>query len=192
MSWEKYYEKNKGRPLRVLYAQAIQFLRPSAKRAVDLGCGIGTEVFDLLQRGFEVHAVDKEPKSIELIKSNVSANSEKLHVHLSSLESWNAWPQVDFLFAYHSFPFCTPQSFDAVFTKSLMSVLTDGVFAASFFGPEDEWVKEKKVVGISADEIKTRLIGFEIIHFDEIKKVGPTALQGDKMWNVVEVIARRK
>ena len=191
MSWDKYYEKNKGRPLRALYSQAILFLRPSANRAMDLGCGDGTEVLDLLQRGFEVHAVDQEPKSIELISKNAATKSEKFHSHVSSLENWNIWPKVDFLFAYHSFPFCKPHGFDDVVAKSLSSVVTDGIFAASFFGPQDEWVKEKKVVGISAEDVRIKLSAFEILHFDEIRKIGPTALQGDKMWNVIEVSARR-
>lgn len=190
MSWQKYNEKNKGRPLRPLYSRAIQFLSPSAMRAVDLGCGVGTEVLDLLQRGLEVHAVDQDPNAIELV-TNTAADSKMLHAHLSSLENWNIWAQVDFLFAYHSLPFCAAQSFESVVEKSLSSVAPGGICAVSFFGPEDEWVQEKKCVGISAAEVKNKFRGFEILYFDEIKKIGPTALQGDKMWNIVEVIAHR-
>lgn len=190
LSWEMYYEKNRGRPLRPLFVQAIQFVDSSASRAVDLGCGVGTEVADLLQRGFEVHAVDQEPKSIELVKLN-SLNSPKLHTHLSSLETWKAWPTVDFLFAYHSFPFCDSKNFISVIEKAFSSLSSNGILAVSFFGPEDQWVVENKVVGISESEIKKLLSNFQIIHFEEIKKVGPTALQGDKMWNVIEVIARK-
>lgn len=191
MSWENYYEKNKGRPLRTLYCQAIQFLSPSAKRAVDLGCGIGTEVFDLLQRGFEVHAVDQELKAIELVSKSAPVKSGRLHTYVSSLENWTAWPKVDFLFAYHSFPFCESKSFTSVIEKAFSSVKANGILAVSFFGPEDQWVKENKVVGVSEDEVKNLLSNFQVIHFEEIQKIGPTALQGDKMWNVIEVIARR-
>lgn len=189
MSWKKYYEKNKGRPLRSLYVQAVRYLDSSAQRAADLGCGVGTEVFDLLQRDFEVHAVDQEAESIELVAA--LSNSPKLITHLSALENWNAWPSVDFLFAYHSFPFCPSQSFDSVVEKAFSSVKTNGVLAVSFFGLEDDWVKENKAVGISSESVKNALREFEILHFEEIKRVGPTALQGDKMWNVIEVIAKR-
>lgn len=190
MSWEMYYEKNKGRPLRSLFVQAIQFVNPSATHAVDLGCGVGTEVADLLQRGFEVHAVDQEIKSIELVKANTS-NSPNLHAHLSSLENWTVWPKVDFLFAYHSFPFCDSKNFISVIEKAFSSIKSNGILAVSFFGPEDQWVVENKVVGISESEVRKLLSNFQVIHFEEIKKVGPTALQGDKMWNVIEVIARK-
>lgn len=191
MSWEKYYEKNKGRALRPLYLKTLQFLKPSAKRAVDLGCGVGTEVFDLLKRGFEVHAVDQEPKSIELIKKLAPINSDRLHTHLSSLENWSVWPKADFVFAHHSFPFCSSHSFDSVIEKALFSIALDGIFAASLFGLEDDWVTQKKVTGISFDGLKHKLQDFEILHFEEVKKFGPTALQGDKVWHVIDVIARR-
>jgi len=192
LSWEIYYEKNKGRPLRPLYSQAVSFLNPSAKKAADLGCGVGTEVLDLLQRGFEVHALDQEAKSIEHVTQLTQAHCSRLHTHISSLENWEVWPKVDFLFAYHSFPFCSADQFDAVIEKSLSSVAPGGIYAVSFFGPEDEWVKENKVVGISADDVKEKLHGFNILHFEEIKKIGPTVLQGRKMWNIIDVIARRK
>jgi trans-aconitate methyltransferase len=191
LSWEKYYEKNKGRALRPLYSQAIQFLSPWAKQALDLGCGVGVEVLDLLRRGLEVHAVDQESKAIELVQAS-SENSKKLQTHLTSLEKWNAWPAVDFLFAYHSLPFCAAESFESVMDKALSSVVTNGILAVSFFGPEDEWVKENKVVGICAEEVKRKLNNFEILHFEETKEVGPTALQGNKLWHVVEVIGRRR
>lgn len=192
MSWERYYQKNKGRPLRALYSHAIVLAPPTAKIAMDLGCGIGTEVLDLLSRGFEVHAVDQEPQAIELLNSLVEERRNKLHMHLSSLESLTTWPPTDFLFAYHSFPFCRPEQFRAVVDKALTSISTGGIFVASFFGPEDEWVKENKVVGVSAEEVKSKLTSFEILHFEETKKIGPTALEGDKMWNIIDVIARRK
>lgn len=192
MSWDQYYEKNLGRSLRPLYLQAIQFVPSSAKQAADLGCGIGTEVQDMLKRGFEVHAIDQEAKAIQLVQESVKENSNRLRAHHSSLEDWKIWPEVDFLFAYHSFPFCSPASFEAVVNKSLSSVNSDGIFASSFFGPEDAWAQAGRVVGITAGEVKLKLNDFDILHFEEIKKLGPTALSGDKMWHVIEVIARRK
>lgn len=192
MSWKKYYEKSKGRPLRALYSQAIAFLDSSAKIAMDLGCGSGTEVLDLLNRGFEVHAVDQESMAIEFLTSQATEAQKKLQPHLCSLETLKAWPQTDFLFAYHSFPFCKPDQFDDVVEKALRSVSKKGICAITFFGLEDQWVTENKVMGISADKVKNKLQDFQILHFEAKIELGPTALQGNKMWHVIEVIARRK
>lgn len=190
MSWEEYYEKSKGRPVRGLYARAIKFIDPSAKCAVDLGCGDGTEALDLLSRGLIVHAVDQEVTSIQFVKSQSNRNPQ-LYTHHSSLENWQEWPKTDFLFAYHSLPFVAHDRFREVIKQALESVNKEGIFSASFFGPSDDWVKTGRLAGISADDIKTKLIDFEILHFEEIRKKGPTALQGDKFWDITEVIARR-
>ena len=42
MSWEQYFEKNKGRPVRSLYLQAIELVSASESEeltAIDIGCG---------------------------------------------------------------------------------------------------------------------------------------------------------
>ncbi len=190
LSWEKYYEKNKGRPVRTLYSDAIKLLPPSSTKALDAGCGAGIEVLDLMARGFQVHAIDQEMKSIELIRLQVG-NDPRLQTYISSLENWNEWPKVDFLFAYHSFPFCSVGSFDSVLQKATESVVPSGILAVSFFGLEDEWVVDQKVIGISSDNVRALLRDFSILHFEEIKKVGQTTFQGEKLWHVIEVIARR-
>jgi SAM-dependent methyltransferase len=59
--WTKYYEAQLGRAPRPLYLDAVaRFDRPG--RAVDLGCGDGTESLDLLARGWRVYAVDRNPR----------------------------------------------------------------------------------------------------------------------------------
>lgn len=191
MSWSIYYQKNKDRELRPLYKRAIKFIEPTATKAIDLGCGTGTEVVDLLKRGLIVHAVDKEPQAFEFLKSQIEDFQEKFHPHLSALENLKIWPQVDFLFAYHSFPFCKRESFRSVLKKALNSLSEKGVFAASFFGLEDEWAIEDKVIGIGADEIRNQLHKFEILHLEDTKKTNPSAFQGNKMWNIIEVIAKK-
>ena len=190
MSWEKYYEKSQGRPVRSLYARAIKHIDPSAKCAVDLGCGDGTEALDLLGRGLTVHAVDQEATSVNFVKSQ-SNNHPNLYTHQSALENWQEWPKADFLFAYYSLPFVAHDRFHAVIDQALASVNQAGIFAASFFGPTDDWVKTGHLAGITTEEIKIGLKGFEILHCEEIKKIGPTALQGDKFWDVTEVVARK-
>ncbi len=48
-----------------------------------------------------------------------------------------------------------------------------------------------KVSGISEEKIKLLLSNFQFLHFEEIKRIGPTALNGDKYWHVFEIIARK-
>lgn len=189
-SWKKYYEKNQGRGLRPLYLKALPFLHSSAAVALDLGCGDGKEVLDLLARGFQVHAMDQEQEAIDLILQQ--SDSVQLLTYVSSLENWQEWPQVDFLFAHHSLPFCRQEKLDNVLEQAISTLKPDGIFAASFFGLEDEWVVEGKTTGVSTQYLEGKLSAFDLLHVEETKKQGKTALQGDKMWNVIDVIARRR
>ena len=70
MSWERYFEKHKGRPLRSLYAKATEFIpavESNPLTAIDLGCGAGIESSDLLQRGWNVIAIEREASSIAAV-----------------------------------------------------------------------------------------------------------------------------
>jgi SAM-dependent methyltransferase len=72
--WTKYYEAQLGRAPRPLYLDAVaRFDRPG--RAVDLGCGDGTESLDLLARGWRVYAVDQQPAALSILTSRTPAGA---------------------------------------------------------------------------------------------------------------------
>lgn len=190
MSRQKYYQKTKDRPVRQLYIEALKHLPPSSKLALDLGCGAGIEVIDLVSRGFEVHAVDQEASFLEFISERIDKNP-LLNTHVSPIETWNGWQSVDFLFAYDSLPFCRIGTLGNVLERVVSSVKPNGILAVSLFGMEDEWVILGKANGISSEKIRTLLSEFSILHFEEIKKNGSTVFEGQKKWHVIELIARR-
>ena len=119
MSWEEYYEKTKNRPLRTLYSTAITFLNSTHQTAMDLGCGSGNEVLDLLNRNFTVHGVDFQPKSIELIQKSLIENKNHFYGHVTTLELWKEWPRVDFVFSFHALSFCKASYFNSVLEKTI-------------------------------------------------------------------------
>lgn len=190
MSRQKYYQKTKDRPVRQLYVEALKYLPPNSKVALDLGCGAGIEVIDLVSRGFEVHAVDQEASFLEFISARVDKNP-LLHTHASLIETWTGWQSVDFLFAYDSLPFCKIGALSSVLEKVISSVKPDGILAVSLLGMEDEWVADGRANGISSKKIRTLLSEFSILHFEEIKKNGSTVFEGQKKWHLIELIARR-
>lgn len=75
--------------------------------------------------------------------------------------------------------------------ESIQSVRTGGLFAASFFGPEDDWAQSGKVTELSALDLRIALKEFKILHLHEIKKQSITVVNGDKLLHSVEVIAHR-
>lgn len=191
MSWDVYFEKNNDRLLRPLYLKAISLFDSKSRIATDLGCGAGTETVDLFNRGFVVHAFDKEFKAIDLVKAKIGNGEGRLHTSVVSFEEMTTLPKVDFFYSFHALPFCGPAYFDQVVAMTIDSVSTGGLYVASFFGPEDDWVITGHTVGITAQDIKSKLESFEILHFDENIKKGMTVMNGEKNWHTIEVIARR-
>ncbi|MFZ4715451.1 MAG: hypothetical protein ACOYL6_17130 [Bacteriovoracaceae bacterium] len=174
-----------------MYLKAISLSDSKSRIAIDFGCGAGTEAVDLFNRGFVVHAFDKELKAIELVKAKIGNNEGRLYTSVVSFEKIETLPKVDFFYSFHSLPFCGSAYFDQVVTKTIDSVSLGGLYVASFFGPEDDWVVAGKTVGVTAQVIKSKLDRFEILHFEETQKRGMTVMNGEKAWHTIEVIARR-
>lgn len=196
MSWEQYFEKNKGRPVRSLYAQAIELISASESvelTAIDIGCGAGIETFDLLRRGWNVIAIDREPSAISaVIELAKEQPDKKLRTICSSFEELHSIPSAEFIYSYHSLPFCKADHLDRLWNLIQQAVKPNGIFAGSFFGMNDEWVKSGHTSGVSKKTLDCYLSAFDILHFEEVDKIGNTALNGPKHWHFIEVIARKK
>ena len=69
--WNAYYQHHRDSPASSLLGTAIGLAGPQADRgsAVDLGCGTGNATRALLQAGWNVLAIDKEPGAIEMVRS---------------------------------------------------------------------------------------------------------------------------
>lgn len=196
MSWDQYFQKNKGRSVRPLYVKAMGHLsdfQSDQSVAVDLGCGAGIETVDLLKRGWSVFAIDGEPAAISAVNDFVGESlSRSLRTICSRFEDLKVIPPSAFLFSYHSLPFCHPDHLDRIWKMIEQSIAPRGVFAGSFFGSNDEWVQSGRCTGISQEKLKVYLAEFDLLHLEEIDEVGTTALGGAKHWHVIDVIAKKK
>ena len=69
--WATYYEKLRDRPpRRTLLAALDRFGAPPPDAlAVDLGCGDGRDVIEMLRRGWKVVAVDAEPEALRQLQA---------------------------------------------------------------------------------------------------------------------------
>lgn len=196
MSWELYIEKSKERPLRPLYLKSLGFLqslKSTPRVAVDLGCGSGVETQDLLQKGWEVFAYDKEEAACRSVDALVSPSErDRLHLENTAFENIESLPRNQLVFAYHSLPFCDVDHFDRMMKMIADSIISGGYFVASFFGNNDQWVREDKTLGMTVTEIEYHFDGFEFLHLEEKDQLGVTLLSGPKHWHTIEVIARKR
>ena len=71
--WAAYYEKLRERPPRRTLLAALDRFGDGAAGAlaVDLGCGDGRDVIEMLRRGWRVVAVDAEPEALRQLQARV-------------------------------------------------------------------------------------------------------------------------
>ena len=169
--WENYYQKIKGRAPRKLVLDALEKF-PVPLQAVDLGCGDGTESALLLERGWNVLAVDGEPAAIEHLMNKVSGEKRaRLQTQVAKFKDI-VFPPADLIHASLSIPFCEPEHFDALWQKIVNSVKPGGYFAGQFFGVRDSWAVNTDMTFHTEGQVSKMLEPFEIESFHEMDEDG--------------------
>ena len=86
--WGAYYEQLKDRPPRKTLLRALDLFGapPADATAVDLGCGSGRDVVEMLRRGWNVVAVDAEPEALKQLAERQLPGSERITPVLSRFE----------------------------------------------------------------------------------------------------------
>jgi trans-aconitate methyltransferase len=193
--WEDYYRKHKGRVPRQLLLEALAYFPDDVddeqRFAIDLGCGDGTESALLLERGWNVLAIDGEPAAIRHLLSKVPKDRQaRLQTQVATFEEATL-PSADLIHASFSLPFCAPQHFNAFWAKIVDALQPGGRFAGQFFGVRDSWANETDRTFHTEDQVRAMLEDFEIEFFQEHDEDGPSA-SGPKHWHFFTVIARKK
>ena len=191
--WEEYYRAIKGRPPRQLLLDTFPYFPSDSgqRKAIDLGCGDGTESALLLERGWHVLAIDGEPASIEHLLAKISKEQQtRLQTQVSKFEDVVLTP-ADLLHASLSLPFCPPEQFDAFWLKIVDAVKPSGLFAGQLFGVRDSWANEPDMTFHTEEQVRGMLEDFEIKYFHERDEDGD-AVSGPKHWHVFTVMARKK
>lgn len=180
--WNEYNEARKNKPPRELLTKAVG----AGGYALDLGAGALNDTRYLLEKGYEVDAVDSSPSILELGKDL------KAHLFVSTFDTFN-FPTAtyDLINAAYALPFNPPETFDAMFARLVASLKPGGVFVGQLFGIEDSWSDNKKMTFHTRGQVEDLFKGFTISHLNESKYKGKTALGQDKFWHVFDIIATR-
>lgn len=191
-TWADYAERTAGRKPLPFFETAIAVTggNDGAGRLVlDLGCGAGVEVRAFLERGWDVFAVDAEPRAVEVLLEGMPEE------HLSRLRtavgrfSEVDLPRADLVYASLSLPFAGAE-FDESVAAALEAVAPGGWFVAVFLGPNDTWASDDGVAIVDKSTLHRLLRGFEDItvapsEFDGGSGAGP------KHWHWYVVSAKK-
>ncbi len=207
--WGRFYGVTKdAEPWPLLMRAAA--LAPSAKRALDLGAGAGRDTRYLLRHGFQVTAVDADPRAVALLAAVPEAESPgRLHVVRSSFDAFD-FATYDLINAQFALPFVPRDRFAGMFARLKAALSPGGIFAGHFFGVHDAWNTSGTALTFETPdgavtyptaghamtfhtrpEAEALLSDLETIEFTEEDADGHVADGSPKHWHVFHVLARR-
>jgi tellurite methyltransferase len=187
VTWSDYYEKNEGREPREALLRALDLVeRPG--RAVDLGCGSGTDTLAMLSRGWRVVAIDAEADAIRRLRDRVPAELlERLETRVAPMEDVDL-PAADLLHASFSLFFCDPERFADVWRRIGASLAGGGRFVGELLGDRDTWAPEPDMSAFTETQARALFDGWTLERFEEEEEDGE-ACSGPKHWHVFHAVA---
>lgn len=187
------------RALRTVDAGSSRTSAP--RRALDVGCGPGKEVVELLRAGFEVTAIDPYPSMVQLtearVREEVPTACPRLRTVCARVEDLApSLPRAQFGVVHAGFvlPFIAAADFERSFAALRASIAPSGLFVGQLFGPDDEFLRTSPRGSMTchvACDIAPLLAGFEVIEHEEVNRSGFIGRGRPKWWHVHHIIARK-
>jgi len=191
--WATYYEKLRDRPPRRTLITALDRFGPEAagSLAVDLGCGDGRDVIEMLRRGWRVVAVDAEPEAMKQLQARPLPEGHELTPIVGRFEQVPLPIDVRLVNSSFAMPLCEPAAFHQVWQRIREALPLGGRFSGQWYGPRDSWVGRPGMTFVSRDEATAMLDGLELEMFEEEEADGVTPRGNAKHWHIVHIVARK-
>lgn len=155
--------------------------------AIDIGCGAGNDTIFLLNKGFNVTAIDNEPQTKDLIEERVP-NKENLEIIIDDISKIQLH-KADLMFANFSL-FFVKNNFSKLMQNILNNINPKGFFVGNFLGEEDDWKRSKTT--LKKEELLNYFDKYKITYFSEEKYYQDTITKKGKFWHVYTIIAQKK
>lgn len=196
--WEGYYINKLNEPAREFIVQALKTI-PNPKSgdiALDLGAGVGHETLLLLEKNYNVIALDKQKIAFDFMykRPEITQYKDRLKTIIASFEDldFTLLPDLDMVIASFSIPFVNPKNFDDFWTHLVDKIKSNGYFIGNMFDPGFTTFNEKDR-SVMSFHTKQQTIGllkkFTILSFKEVKEA---AKDPGKYVHHYEIIAQKK
>jgi len=192
--WAAYYRQLRDRPPRRTLLAALDLfgVPPRDALAVDLGCGDGRDIVEMLRRGWQVVAVDGEPEALRQLAARNLPEAEKITPINARLEEVLLPLGVQLVNSSFAMPLCEPEKFRALVERIREALPTGGRFSGQWYGPRDSWVGRPGITFVTHDEALALLDGFELEMFEEEEADGTTPRGNPKHWHIFHIVARKR
>lgn len=183
-----YAELSRNNPPSSLVRHAVELCR-ERDRALDLGAGSLRNTKYLLEQGFEVTAVDKDPI---LLEEAGKLGAQKLQPVVSTYIDF-AFPEseYDVLVAMNSLPFEAPRAYPPLFRNIKKSLKSGGVLCMTFFGTNDDWANNPEMTFHTREDILELCRDLEMVSLEEVEEDTGTIQGTPKHWHLFRLLARR-
>ena len=191
--WGAYYQKLRDRPPRRTLLAALDRFGPGAagSLAIDLGCGDGRDVIEMLRRGWHVVAVDSEPEALRQLQARDLPEGHDLTPVLARFEEVPLPLGVRLVNSSFAMPLCEPDAFHRLWERIREALPPGGRFSGQWYGPKDSWSGRPGLTFLERDAALALLRGFEVEMFEEEETDGETRKGNTKHWHIFHIVARK-
>jgi SAM-dependent methyltransferase len=189
--WAAYYRQLRDRPpRRTLLAALDRFGTPDTEAlAIDLGCGDGRDVVEILRRGWNVVAVDAEPEALHQLAARDLPGAERMTTVLARLEDVPLPVGVRLVNSSFAMPLCEPDRFRDLWSRIRDALPAGGRFSGQWYGVRDSWAGRPGVTFLERRDAEAMLEGLEVEMFEEEEADGVTPRGNAKHWHIFHVVA---
>jgi SAM-dependent methyltransferase len=192
--WAAYYEQLRDRPpRRTLLAALDAFGEPQDDAlAIDLGCGDGRDIIEILRRGWRVVAVDAEPEALRQLAARNLPNSERIIAVAARLEEVPLPIGVQLVNSSFAMPLCEPARFHDLWMRIRDALPVGGRFSGQWYGARDSWKGRPGMTFLLRDEALGLLDDLDLEMFDEEETDSVTPRGNPKHWHIFHIVARKR
>lgn len=188
---ESYAALRSGRPANSLLVRALDRLGVHDGHALDLGAGPLNETRRLLAAGFQVDAVDWDPRSLAFA---AALDHARLTLIPADLRDVRLEPRkYSIVVAIHVLPFLPRIDLPAVVLNLIECLAEGGILCCTLFGPNDDWAAHKpRMTFLSQAEVAALFSRLEPLLFEEEEFQGSDAHGEPKRWHVFRCLFRKR
>jgi tellurite methyltransferase len=192
--WAAHYAQLRDRPPRKTVLAALDAFGPPAPddTVIDLGCGDGRDVVEMVRRGWKVVAVDAEPEALRQLAARGMPDAERITPIAARLEDVPLPLGLTWVNSSFAMPLCEPEKFHQLWARMGEALPGGGRFTGQWYGPRDSWFGRPGMTFLDRTAALALLEDFELEMFEEEEADRVTPRGNPKHWHIFHIVARKR